>query len=52
MRPIKTKLAFAVLLGAVSSIAHADSITVYSALEQDEINTYLQQLSVDHPALR
>ncbi|PCF94220.1 extracellular solute-binding protein [Vreelandella nigrificans] len=51
MRPVSTKLTFSVLLGAVSSIVYADSITVYSALEQDEINSYLQQLSVDHPDL-
>lgn len=51
MRPISIKLAGAVLLSAVSSVAYANSITVYSALEQDEINTYLQQLRVDHPDL-
>lgn len=53
MRPTSAKLICAALLSvsAATSMAHASSITVYSALEQDEINTYLQQLRSDHPDL-
>ena len=51
MQSVPAKLTMAMLFGTLSAAAYASPITVYSALEQDEINAYLQQLRQDHPDL-